>query len=156
MKTYLFSFLLAMVASVVATAVVRRIAVRWNLVDRPTLQRKVHRIPIPRIGGIGILIGVLVPLTSFLVVEGVSPIAAVRAAPGNFPGLLVGGVLASLLGLLDDVRGMGALGFFIGAWFGFGVSIWLGLLLAVSGGFVLFEALRGWCVMRACGIKTRV
>jgi len=29
-------------------------------------------------------------------------------------------------------------------------------VLAVSGGFVLFEALRGWCVLRACGIKTRL
>ena len=27
--------------------------------------------------------------------------------------------------------------------------------LIVSGGFCLFEAVRGWCVMRACGIKTR-
>lgn len=33
---------------------------------------------------------------------------------------------------------------------------WLGLLLLLSGAFVLFEALRGWCVMRACGIKTRL
>lgn len=33
---------------------------------------------------------------------------------------------------------------------------WLGLILLVSGGFVLFEALRGWCIMRACGLKTRL
>lgn len=33
---------------------------------------------------------------------------------------------------------------------------WLGLILLVSGGFVLFEALKGWCVMRACGVKTRL
>ena len=31
----------------------------------------------------------------------------------------------------------------------------LSLVLFVSGAFVLFEALRGWCVMRACGIKTK-
>ena len=34
--------------------------------------------------------------------------------------------------------------------------LWLGIVLLASGGFVLFEALRGWCVMRACGIKTRL
>ncbi|MCU0788795.1 MAG: hypothetical protein MUC91_11510 [Verrucomicrobia bacterium] len=33
---------------------------------------------------------------------------------------------------------------------------WLGAILLVSSGFVWFEALRGWCVMRACGIKTRL
>ncbi len=53
------------------------------------------------------------------------------------------------------VRGLGALALLIGAGFGFCVSVWLGVVLAVSGVFVLFEALRGWCVIRACDIKTR-
>ena len=35
-------------------------------------------------------------------------------------------------------------------------SVWLGLVLAASGAFVLFEALRGWCALQACGIKTRL
>ncbi len=54
------------------------------------------------------------------------------------------------------IRGFGAIGLFAGAWFGFSVSIWLGLLLALSGSFVLFEAVRGWCALRACGIKTKL
>lgn len=54
------------------------------------------------------------------------------------------------------VRALGALALLIGAGFGFFVSVWLGVALAVSGVFVLFEALRGWCVLRACGIKTRL
>ncbi|MBK7999270.1 MAG: hypothetical protein IPK15_11305 [Verrucomicrobia bacterium] len=54
------------------------------------------------------------------------------------------------------VRGLGALALLIGAAFGFQVSIWLGLVLLASGGFVLFEALRGWCALRACGIKTKL
>jgi len=54
------------------------------------------------------------------------------------------------------VRGLRAIGLFVGAWFAFGVSIWLGLLLVGSGGFALFEALRGWCALRACGIKTKL
>jgi hypothetical protein len=31
---------------------------------------------------------------------------------------------------------------------------WACVLLVASGGFVLYEAVRGWCVMRACGIRT--
>jgi hypothetical protein len=54
------------------------------------------------------------------------------------------------------VRGLAALGLFVGAWFAFGVATWLGIVFVVSGGFVLFEALRGWCLMRACGIKTKL
>ena len=54
------------------------------------------------------------------------------------------------------VRGLSALALLLGAGIGFLVSIWLGVVLAVSGVFVLFEALRGWCVLRACGLKTRL
>ena len=54
------------------------------------------------------------------------------------------------------VRSVGGLALIVGAGFGFFVSVWLGAVLAVLGVFVLFEALRGWCVMRACGIKTRL
>jgi hypothetical protein len=32
---------------------------------------------------------------------------------------------------------------------------WPGLLVLGYAGFVMFEALRGWCIVRACGIKTR-
>ena len=53
------------------------------------------------------------------------------------------------------VRGIGALALLVGAGFGFTVSVWLGLGLLAAAVFVGFEALRGWCVMRACGIKTR-
>lgn len=45
---------------------------------------------------------------------------------------------------------------FLGAGFAFALCFWLGLALVVSGAFVLFEALRGWCALRACGIKTRI
>jgi hypothetical protein len=54
------------------------------------------------------------------------------------------------------VRGLAAAGMFVGAWFLLGLAFWLGVLLLLSGAFVLFEALRGWCALRACGIKTKL
>lgn len=44
---------------------------------------------------------------------------------------------------------------FIASGFGFAVSACLGLGCLAAGGFVLFESLRGWCALRACGIKTK-
>ncbi len=54
------------------------------------------------------------------------------------------------------VRAFGALALFVGAALGFPVSVWLGVALLGSGVFVGFEALRGWCFLRACGIKTKL
>lgn len=54
------------------------------------------------------------------------------------------------------VRGLGALALLLGAGFGFTLSLWLGGALLAAGGFVAFEALRGWCALRACGIRTKL
>ncbi|MGH7950463.1 MAG: hypothetical protein ACREFE_00870 [Limisphaerales bacterium] len=32
---------------------------------------------------------------------------------------------------------------------------WLGIVLVAAGLFALFESVRGWCLARACGIKTK-
>jgi hypothetical protein len=34
--------------------------------------------------------------------------------------------------------------------------LWLGLVFAGIGIFTLFEAVRGWCLARACGVKTKL
>ncbi len=33
--------------------------------------------------------------------------------------------------------------------------LWLGLIFVAAGLFAIFESLRGWCVVRACGVRTR-
>jgi hypothetical protein len=35
------------------------------------------------------------------------------------------------------------------------VSLW-GLILVVAGLFAIYEALSGWCLARACGVKTKI
>ena len=35
-------------------------------------------------------------------------------------------------------------------------SILACVVFVFAGGFTLFEATRGWCLLRACGIKTRL
>lgn len=54
------------------------------------------------------------------------------------------------------IRGLGALALLVGAGFSFALSLWLGIAFLGCGVFVAFEALRGWCFLRACGIKTKL
>ncbi|MSU59377.1 MAG: DUF2892 domain-containing protein [Pedosphaera sp.] len=37
-----------------------------------------------------------------------------------------------------------------------GRNVWAAVALILAGGFLLFEAVRGWCVLRACGFKTKL
>ncbi len=34
--------------------------------------------------------------------------------------------------------------------------LWPGLIFVAAGLFAIYEALSGWCVARACGIKTKI
>jgi hypothetical protein len=36
------------------------------------------------------------------------------------------------------------------------IAWWACAIVLVAGVFTLFEAARGWCLLRACGIKTRM
>jgi hypothetical protein len=53
------------------------------------------------------------------------------------------------------LRGLAAAALLIGAIIALRFSLILSGVLLASGAFTLFEALRGWCVFRACGIKTK-
>jgi len=54
------------------------------------------------------------------------------------------------------VRGLMGVALLAVAAFSIRESIWLAALLAAAGAFGIFEALRGWCLARACGIKTKL
>jgi len=89
-----FQLTLAVAVSMLVIALVRRFAPRLGLVDMPD-PRKVHTVPIPRIGGWGITLGSLVPVLLFF-----------RADP-VVQSLLIGSVTLFVFGIWDDARTIG-------------------------------------------------
>lgn len=53
------------------------------------------------------------------------------------------------------IRATGALALLAAGLVTLGSHPVLGVVLLVSSAFVSFEAFRGWCALRACGIKTK-
>ena len=56
---YVLPFILAMVVTMAWLPVFVRLANKWLIVDQPN-DRKVHTVPIPRVGGLAMACGVLV------------------------------------------------------------------------------------------------
>jgi len=108
MKTYLISFAIALLTSIAATEIVRRLSLRFGMVDQPHPERKIHDSAIPRVGGLAVLFAVLIPMASFYLYPQGTAIKAVQAAPGEFHGIFLAAALVCLLGLVDDLRGMNA------------------------------------------------
>ncbi|MGQ0634200.1 MAG: MraY family glycosyltransferase [Planctomycetaceae bacterium] len=99
----------------------RRFAPRWGLVDHPNA-RKVHVVPTPLGGGLGILLGVVVPLALLQVGaiwvagQGTTPAWVPSELALHLPGIVkrsgelwsivLAGILISSLGLIDDRRAL--------------------------------------------------
>jgi UDP-GlcNAc:undecaprenyl-phosphate GlcNAc-1-phosphate transferase len=106
MATYLIVYGVAAALSLVATPAVIRLAVRIGAVDQPG-PRKVHTVPIPRIGGLVILFALAGSVLMAVALDG-----TIRQEVGRnltqFLGLLSAASLVLAVGLVDDIRGLRA------------------------------------------------
>lgn len=119
----LLAFVAAMVISMVMIPIMVRLAPRFGLMDRPN-ERKVHAIPVPRVGGIGIVIGVLVPVVFLLPMDNL-----VRA-------YVLGALVLFLFGLWDDISEIGHYPKFVGQLIAVMIVVLYGDLYVVSFPFV--------------------
>lgn len=87
----------AWLLAVLLTPVARRLALRFGAVDQPD-SRRVHSSPTPSWGGLAILAAFLVPL---LVAAAVTNTISVQIV-----GIAIGAVLISIMGAIDDLRGL--------------------------------------------------
>ena len=108
MKSSLFVFVFAFAASAVLTPLARAIALRVGAFDEPT-SRHVHKSPIPRLGGLAVVIGFFVSLGALYGIGTSSLGQMLFAQPMLVLGLCCGGVAAATLGALDDLKGVRAL-----------------------------------------------
>src|SRR5689334_11923420 len=90
----LWGFLIAVGIVLVLTPLVSRLAPRIGGVDDKNDRPRVHTTPVPRIGGLAIVIGILIPMAIFIGMN------------GAYLGIFIGTFLAALLGLADDIWGL--------------------------------------------------
>jgi UDP-GlcNAc:undecaprenyl-phosphate GlcNAc-1-phosphate transferase len=89
----LYGAAIAFVIVMLLTPAVGGMARLLGAVDRPDA-RRLNRRPIPRLGGLAIFLGILVPALAFLDLSGESR------------GVLLGAAVATVVGAVDDFRGL--------------------------------------------------
>jgi UDP-GlcNAc:undecaprenyl-phosphate GlcNAc-1-phosphate transferase len=98
-REYLLVFVVAAVMTYAATPFVRWLALRTGAITA-VRDRDVHAVPIPRLGGVAILIGFL----SALLVASRLPYLSQIFQGGEMRGVLVGALIVCAVGVLDDIR----------------------------------------------------
>jgi UDP-GlcNAc:undecaprenyl-phosphate GlcNAc-1-phosphate transferase len=102
MYSLLFLIVSSFVFSLFLTPIARNLAHRWGFVDHPDQGRKLHTVPIPRVGGIAIVASYLLAFGALMV----SGLQAARIVHGGLPlavRLLPAAGLIFGIGVLDDV-----------------------------------------------------
>ena len=99
----LATFGVAALLSLVLTPLVRRFAIRLDNIDQPD-HRRVNEAPIPRGGGMAVAIAFLAVAIGLGVLHATVGLVTVTRTinPGEVGALLVGGAVATILGVLDD------------------------------------------------------
>jgi UDP-GlcNAc:undecaprenyl-phosphate GlcNAc-1-phosphate transferase len=97
-------FVVAALVAFILTPLIRRVVLRYRIVDRPNA-RRVNTRPIPRAGGLAIAASFLLVGGAFVVLDeraGWVPIP-LNLEPANFLALFLGGAAAAALGGIDDL-----------------------------------------------------
>ncbi len=110
---YLLVAMVAMAISMAIIPLMMRFAPALGMIDAPD-PRKVHSFPIPRVGGLGIVVGALVPMLVWL------PLTDLTVS------IFVGAVILLVFGTWDDIAELGHYVKFVGQFLAAGIVVYYG------------------------------
>jgi len=98
LSQHLILFLVSLLLVGCVTPYIRKIAIKLNIVDYPHESHKTHSEPVPYLGGLGIILGVLV--TTFAAIIGMR----IYEIFGLAVTILIPAVFLGIVGLVDDIK----------------------------------------------------
>lgn len=92
----LLALLVALVVSFLMTPIVKNFAYKVGAIDVPKDARRMHKVPIPRLGGLAIFIGFMISILLFVTIT------------PEMKSILLGVVIIVVLGVVDDIMALPA------------------------------------------------
>lgn len=111
---FLFAFVVAFLISYASTPIVKMLAFRIGAVDVPKDNRRMHKKPVARLGGLAIFYGFIISILCFAEIN------------TELRGILIGCIVIVVLGIFDDIYSLNAL-------FKFAVQILAALIVVMHG-----------------------
>lgn len=94
MEGFIIPFFVAVFISLIMTPLVRKFAIKIGAIDIPKDERRVHKEPMPLIGGLAIYLGVILASLMFLPIN------------KSLISIIVGGSIILVSGIIDDLKGL--------------------------------------------------
>ena len=125
----ILSVALSVVISFAATPLVKRMAYKVGAIDVPKDNRRMHKVPIPRLGGLAIYLAFLFTVLVFGEID------------RQMQGILLGSVMIVVLGVLDDSMTLKALPKFLVQIAAAGVAVYHGCTIQFLSNPNVFSAM---------------
>jgi len=110
----LLAMLVAAAVSFASTPMVKALACKVGAIDVPKDNRRMHKVPIPRMGGLAIFLAFLLSVLVFADID------------RQMQGILLGSIMIVILGVLDDIMALKALPKLFVQIAAAGVAVWHG------------------------------
>ena len=118
----------ALAVSLAATPLVKKLANRIGAIDVPKDSRRVHKSPIPRLGGLAIFLGFVL---SVVILADISR---------QILGILIGAVIIVIVGVVDDIKPLRALIKLIIQIIAALVAVYFGVIIDIFSNPIIFSA----------------
>ena len=96
MTNYYIVFLIPIILSYLFTPLAKYTAKKIGAIDVPKDDRRVHNVPIPRLGGLAIYLATIISMVIFLDID------------KSILSIMIGGTIIVITGIIDDVKPMSA------------------------------------------------
>ena len=113
-KYILLALLTAIAVTFATTPLVKKMAYKVGAIDVPKDARRMHKTPIPRLGGLAIFLGFFLSVLLFVEIQ------------PEIQGILIGAVMIVVLGIFDDIMTLKALPKFLVQIAAAGVAVYYG------------------------------
>ncbi len=100
---HLVAFAVALIVSFFATPIARKIAISAGAVNTPKDSRRVHKKPMPLLGGLAIIVGFALAIVYSFATKNLVLFTRYLVKPKTL-GLLIGVIIIIVLGIVDDIR----------------------------------------------------
>ena len=126
----LLALIVATLISFGTTPLVKKMAYKVGAIDVPKDSRRMHKVPIPRLGGLAIFLGFILSVLLFAEID------------RSTRGILIGSIMIVILGVLDDIMALRALPKFLVQIAAAGVAVYYGNVIQFISNPVLTSASR--------------
>ena len=123
----LLALFAALVMSFAATPVVKNFATRVGAIDVPRDNRRMHKHPIPRLGGLAIFLGFILAVLLFADIN------------KQIRGVLLGSVIIVIVGAIDDIVSLKWWLKLLGQFAAAGVAVWHDVVITVFSNPIVFS-----------------